>query len=243
MGLATSPGVPMAPGTPGSGGMGLAMPPGVPIAPGTPGSSGMGPATPPRGADHPRNPRDRLNGPGYAPRGADGPGHAPRGADGPRHPRERRHGPGHAPPGCPSPQAPLGAAAWARPLGTAILIFSMADMPPGVPPPASCRPNRGHSGDATWRVEKIRCLRLQTLMAYNGLSPQDNEVLSRSCRGLLEPTVPPLLPAASATSPTPAMFCAVPSSPPSPPPPVCPEAEASREAAMREFLAGATTGS
>ncbi|KAK1346431.1 hypothetical protein QTO34_000287 [Cnephaeus nilssonii] len=22
----------------------------------------------------------------------------------------------------------------------------MADMPPGVPPPASCRPNRGHSG-------------------------------------------------------------------------------------------------
>ncbi|KAK1339782.1 hypothetical protein QTO34_018339 [Cnephaeus nilssonii] len=70
MGPATSPGVPIAPGTPGSSGMGPATPPGcrwarprppgVPIAPGTPGSGGMGPAT---GHRH----LDLLNG-GYATR-------------------------------------------------------------------------------------------------------------------------------------------------------------------------------
>ncbi|KAK1336705.1 hypothetical protein QTO34_002740 [Cnephaeus nilssonii] len=115
----------------------------------------MGPATPPRGANGPRHPGEWRHGSGHAPPGCRSPGHAPRGADRPRHPGERRHGSGHAPRGadrpatplgCRSPQAPPGVAASAWPLGTAILIVSRADMPPGVPPPASCRPNRGHSG-------------------------------------------------------------------------------------------------
>ncbi|KAK1344183.1 hypothetical protein QTO34_014748 [Cnephaeus nilssonii] len=114
--------------------MGPATPPGVP----------MGPATPPQGADRPRHPGERRHGPCHAPRGADRPGTPgsggmgrathPRGADRPRHPR---------------------AVAWARPLGTAILIFSTADMPPGVPPPASCRPNRGHSGGEHVVIKKL----------------------------------------------------------------------------------------
>ncbi|KAK1346894.1 hypothetical protein QTO34_000754 [Cnephaeus nilssonii] len=59
MGPATPPGVPIAPGTPGSGGMGLATPPR--------GADGPGNAT--RGADRPRHPGERRHGSGHAPLG------------------------------------------------------------------------------------------------------------------------------------------------------------------------------
>ncbi|KAK1334516.1 hypothetical protein QTO34_005522 [Cnephaeus nilssonii] len=104
MGPATPPGVPIASGTHGSGGMGLATPPGVAMGPATPPGVAMGPATPPGVPMGPATPPGVPIAPGT--------------------PRERRYGSGHAPLGCRWPQAPPGAAAWARPLGTAILNFS-----------------------------------------------------------------------------------------------------------------------